>query len=39
MLSKSEILVSLNNKQKSLCKLATTELYPKETKNREKARK
>jgi len=40
MLSKSEkILMSLNRKQKSLCQLATTELFPKETKNRETARK
>jgi len=40
MLSKSEkILMSLNSKQKSLCQLATTELFPKETKNRETARK
>jgi len=36
MLSKSEkILMSLNSKQQSLCQLATTELLPKETKNRE----
>ena len=34
MLSKSDILMSLNSKQKSLCPLATTELFPKETKNR-----
>jgi len=33
MLSKSEILMSLNSKQKPLCQLATTELFPKETKN------
>jgi len=39
MLSKSEILMSLNNKQKSLCQLATTELYLKETRKRETARK
>jgi len=39
MLSKSEILMSFNSKQKSLCQLATTELFPKETKNRETARK
>jgi len=40
MLSKSEkILMSLNSKQKSLCQPATTELFPKETKNRETARK
>jgi len=32
MLSKSEeILMSLSSKQKSLCQLATTELYPTET--------
>jgi len=36
MLSKSEkILMSLNSKQKSLCQLATTEIFPKETKNGE----
>jgi len=35
MLSKSEILMSLNSKQKSLCQLATRELFPKDT---EKAR-
>jgi len=34
MLRKSEILVILNSKQKSLCQLATTELFPKETKNK-----
>jgi len=39
MLSKSEILMSLNSKQKSLCQLATTELFTKETKNRETTRK
>jgi len=40
MLRKSEkILMSLKSKQKSLCQLATTELYSKETKNRETARK
>ena len=27
-----KILMSLNSKQKSLCQLATTKLYPKETK-------
>jgi len=31
--------VTLNNKQKSLCQLTTTELFPKETKNRETERK
>jgi len=31
--------MSLNSKQKSLCQLATTELYPKETKKRVTARK
>jgi len=35
MLRNEEILVILNSKQKSLCRLATTELFPKETKNRE----
>ena len=39
MLKKSEILVILNNKQKSLRQLTTTELFPKETKNRETERK
>jgi len=39
MLRKSEILVILNSKQKSLCQLATTEFFPKETKNRETERK
>jgi len=35
MLNKSEkILMSLNSKKKSLCQLATTELYSKETNNR-----
>jgi len=35
MISKSEkILMSLNTKQKSLCQMATTELYHKETKKR-----
>ena len=36
---KSETLVILNSKQKSLCQLATTEFFPKETKNRETERK
>jgi len=31
--------MSLNNKQKSLCQLATTELFPKETKNRKTSNK
>ena len=40
MLSKSEkIIISLNSKQKSLCQLATIELFAKETKKRETARK
>jgi len=40
MLSQSEkILRSFKSKQKSLCQLATTELYPKETKKRVTARK
>jgi len=35
MLSKSKnILMSLNSKQKSLCQMATTELYPKEHRSR-----
>jgi len=39
MLSKSEkILMSLDSKEKSLCQLATTKLYPKETKKRATAR-
>jgi len=38
--SKSEkILMSLNNKQKLLCQLVTIELYPRETKKKETARK
>ena len=38
-IGKSEkILMSLNGKQKSLCQMATTELYPKETENKETAR-
>ena len=39
MLRKSEILVIVNSKQKSLCQLATTELFPKRQKNREAERK
>jgi len=39
MLSKSEIVMSLNSKQKALCPMVTTELFSKETKNRETARK
>jgi len=39
MLRKSEILVILKSKQKSLCQLATTELYPNETNNRVTERK
>jgi len=40
MLTKSEkILRSLNNKQKSPCQIATTELYPKEAKLKQTARK
>jgi len=30
MLSKSEILMSLNSKQKSLCQMTTAELFPNE---------
>jgi len=36
MLSKSEILMSLNSKQKPLCPLVTAELFPKETGNQQK---
>jgi len=40
MQSKSEkILMSLNNKQKSICEIATTELFPHTAKDRETARK
>ena len=39
MLRKSEILVILYSKQKSLCQLATTELFPKGTKKRKAERK
>jgi len=39
MQRKSEILVILNNKQKSLCQLTTVEHFPKETKNKETERK
>jgi len=40
MLSKSKkILMNLNSRQKSLCQLATTKLYPKETNKREAATK
>jgi len=31
--------MSLNNKQKSLCQMATTELYPEVTKSKRTARK
>jgi len=31
--------MSLNNKQKSLCQMAATELYPKETNSKQTARK
>jgi len=31
--------MSLNNKQKPLCQMAATELYPKETKSKQTARK
>jgi len=31
--------MSLNSKQKSLCQLATAELFPKKTKTKETARK
>jgi len=39
MLSKSEILMSLNSKQKPLCQLVTAELFPKETGNQQKMTK
>jgi len=39
MLSKPEILMSLNSKQKSFCQAATTGLYPKETKKKVTARR
>jgi len=39
MLSKSEDIDELVGKQKSLCQPATTQLFTKETKNRETARK
>jgi len=38
MLSKSEVLISLNTKLKSLCQLATTELFIKETNSKETAK-
>ena len=39
LLSKSRmILMSFSNKQKSLCQMATTELYLKETKSNQTAR-
>jgi len=40
MLSKPEkILMSLNSKQKSFCQLATTELLPKEDKEKGNTKK
>jgi len=36
MLSKSEILMSLNSKQKPLCQVATTELFPNGTGKQQK---
>jgi len=39
MLSKSEILMSLNSKQKLLCQLATAEHFPYESGNSKKATK
>jgi len=39
MLSKSEILMSLNSKQMTLWQLAIAEFFPKDTNNRETARK
>jgi len=39
MLSNSEMLMSLNSKQKSLCQQATTQLFHKETKKSETVRK
>jgi len=39
MLSKSEILMSLNSKQNSLCQVATAELFPDETGKQQKMTK
>jgi len=39
MLSKSEILMSLNSKKKLLCQLATAELFPYETGKQQKSDK
>jgi len=39
MLSKPETLMSLNSKQKSICQLETTELFPKETKKKGNSKK
>jgi len=39
MLSKPEILMSLNSKQKPLCQLATAELFPNETGKQQKMTK
>jgi len=36
MLSKSEMLMNLNSKQKSLCQLATAELFPNDTGKQQK---
>jgi len=39
MVSKSEFLMSLNSKQKSLCQLATAELFHNETGKQQKMTK
>jgi len=39
MLSKSEILMSLNSKQKPLYQLATTELFTNDTRKQQKSGK
>jgi len=39
MLSKSEILMSMNSKQKLLCQLATAELFPNDTGKQQKCDK
>jgi len=39
MLSKSDILMSLNSKQKLLCPLATAELFPNEKGKQQKSDK
>jgi len=39
MLGKLKILMSLNSKQKSLCQLATAELFTNETRKQQKSGK